>query len=289
MSAKAVSSWSLHRTLGSFRSVDPVSADRAAARPTEPSSGLTLLDLPAELRRRGFDTLQLVHFHVPSRDPGYLDELRAALADASITLDAVLVDDGDLVDPADSDAHEAWISGWLDDAARLGARRARVIAGKQAPTPDRIRESGRRLARLASAHPDLRVVTENWLALTPDAMSVHQLLDAAGGSVGLLIDLANWKGDDHGEQLASIAPLAETSHAKCHFGPAGPDEDDYRRTLGLLRDAGFSGPLALVYDGPDPDEWARLEWEHEVTRSVFGGVPGGDRDGSFSSGRRGAA
>jgi sugar phosphate isomerase/epimerase len=270
MSAKAVSTWSLHRTLGSFRSIDPVSADRAAGRTTSPTCGLPLLDLPAELHRRGFDAVQLVHFHVPTRDPGYLDELRSALAAASVTLDAVLVDDGDLVDPQDADTQEEWISGWLEDAARLGARRARVVAGKASPTPERICASGRRLARLASWHPEVRVVTENWLALTPDASSVHQLLEAADGSVGLLIDLANWKGEDRYRQLASIAPLAETSHAKCHFDTAGPDADDYRRTLQVLRDAGFSGPLALVYDGPDADEWAALEWEHGITRSVFG-------------------
>jgi sugar phosphate isomerase/epimerase len=269
MSAKAVSTWSLHRTLGSFRSVDPVSADRPPAHAIPPSNGLPLLDLPAELGRRGFDAVQLVHFHVPTRDASYLDELRAALAEASVTLDAVLVDDGDLVHPEDAETQEAWISGWLDDAARLGAQRARVIAGKASPTPERIRASGRRLAGLASRHPEVRVVTENWLALTPDAASVHQLLDAAEGSVGLLVDLANWKGDDRYQQLASIAPLAETSHAKCHFGTTGPDADDYRRTLEVLRDAGFSGPLALVYDGPDPDEWTALEWEHDMTRSIF--------------------
>lgn len=214
--------------------------------------------------------MQLVHFHVPSREPGYLNELRGALADASVTLEAVLIDDGDLTHPEQAGAHEAWVAGWLDDAVRLRARRARVIAGRQPPTAGAIRDSGTRLARLAGTHPDVRVLTENWLELTPDAARVRQVLEAAEGAVGLLIDLANWRGSDRYRELAGIAALAETSHAKCHFGPAGPDAGDYRRTLGLLRDAGFQGPLGLVYDGPDPDEWAGLAWEYEVTRAVFG-------------------
>lgn len=266
---KAVSTWSLHRTLGSFFADDPVSADRTAAKPTKPDSGLPLIELPAELRERGYDTVQICHFHLPTRDPAYLSDLRAALADAQITLDAVLVDDGDLSDPAVADEHHAWIDGWLEDAAALGARRARIVAGKQPPTAERLSESGRRLARLAADHPEIRVVTENWMALLCNSASVHSVLMPTEGMVGLLIDLGNWTGSDKYAELASIAPLAETCHAKCRFGVDGPDAEDYRRSLQVLRDAAFDGPLALIYDGPSDDEWAALEVEHAITGEVF--------------------
>jgi hypothetical protein len=48
------------------------------------------------------------------------------------------------------------------------------------------------------------------------------------------------------------------------------DLDEYRTCLTVLADAGYDGPLALVHDGPDPDEWGRLEDAHAVVRSVFG-------------------
>lgn len=265
---KAVSSWSLHRTLGSYMSGDR--ADGGADGLAKPESGMALLDLPAELRRRGYDTVQICHFHLPSREESYLTELRSALEAAGIRLDAVLVDDGDLTHPTDADAHQAWIDGWLDTTATLGAHRARVIAGKQQPSPERLRDSGRRLAKLASDHPDVRVVTENWFDLTAGPSEVHAILDAADGQVGLLIDLGNWKGPDKYDNLAAVAPRAETCHAKCHFGTDGPDEADFGRTLGVLREADFTGPLALVYDGADADEWACLEQQDAIASAVFG-------------------
>jgi sugar phosphate isomerase/epimerase len=264
---KAVSSWSLHRTLGSYMSGD--GPDRGAGSLARPESGMALLDLPAELRRRGYDTVQICHFHLPSREESYLGELRSALEAAEVALDAVLVDDGDLTHPTDADAHQAWIDGWLDITATLGAHRARVIAGKQQPSPERLSDSGRRLAKLAGDHPDVRVVTENWFDLTAGPSEVHTILDAADGQVGLLIDLGNWKGSDKYDNLAAVAPRAETCHAKCHFSADGPDHADFRRTLGVLREAEFTGPLALVYDGPEADEWACLEQEDAIAAAVF--------------------
>ncbi|HYH12429.1 MAG TPA: hypothetical protein VD789_08765 [Thermomicrobiales bacterium] len=237
--------------------------------PPASADGLPLLELPAELQRHGYQTLQLVHFHIPSRERAYLDGLRAALDESGVTLDALLIDDGDLTSQ-DADAAEAWIGEWLDAATVLGARRARVGAGKADPTPETIRGSAERLARLAATHPDIRVVTENWWAMLPDADAVHSLLEATEDSVGLLIDLGNWSGPDKYEQLARIAPLAETCHAKCRFSESGPDRQDYMKSLQILNDAAFDGPLALIYDGPDDDEWACLDIEFEIVSEVFG-------------------
>ncbi len=234
------------------------------------ADGLSLLELPAELRAHGFETLQIVHFHLPSRDQAYLNELRAALDASGVTLDALLIDDGDLASPDGADAAEAWIGEWLDTAIALGAKRARVGAGKADPSPDTIRASATRLARLAASQPDIRVVTENWWAMLPDADAVLALLQETGDSVGLLIDLGNWSGPDKYEGLARIAPLAETCHTKCKFSASGPDCEDFRRSLQVLADAGFDGPLALVYDGPDDDEWTCLDIEYGIVTEVFG-------------------
>ncbi len=247
----AISTWSLNRTL----------------------RAMELVDIPAELHRRGFDAVQFCHFDLPSRDSGYLSELRSSLDEADITLDALLIDDGDLTDPSDADGQQAWIGAWLDTAVELGADKARVIAGKSTPTPERLAASGRRLVRLAADHPEIRVVTENWLGLMPTAANVRTVLDPADHQVGLLIDLGNWTGADKYDELAAIADLAETCHAKCHADADGLHTDDFRRSLNVLKAAGYAGPLALVYDGPDDDEWAHLEQELAVAHDVFDTAP----------------
>lgn len=264
----AVSTWSLHRSLGSFYRDSPDEPRDGVAEPRWGPERLSLLDLPAELGRRGYAALQICHFHLPSRDPGYLAELRGSLDDSSVELDALLIDDGDLTHPTDADRHEAWVSGWVETAQALGAVKARVVAGRQVPTPERLVQSATRLARLAGRHPEIRLVTENWLELLPTAAEVHAVLERTEGRVGLCLDFGNWTGPGKYDELASVADYTETCHAKCGFTTAGPDSADFTRCLELLRDTGYTGPLALIYDGPDGDEWAGLAAERRIAQSV---------------------
>lgn len=264
MVEKAVSTWSLHRTLGR---PEGEGSDVDSTASTVPGA-MSLLELPSALRARGYDTVQILYPHLESREPAYLAELRAALDASSITLEAMLVGAGDLTGP-DADAAEARIGEWLDVAAVLGARRARTAAGKADPTPETIRASAARLRRLAEQHPEVRLVTENWWGMLPDADAVLALLEETGDAVGFLIDLDNWRAPGKYEELARVAPLAETCHAKCRFTESGPDVEDYRRSLQVLKDAGYDGPLALIYDGPDDDEWGCLDIEYGIVEDVF--------------------
>lgn len=267
---RTVSTWSLHRTLGRFVGPDSATLGGPFMDSAAEPNGVALLDLPRQLQAHGYEAVQIVHFHLPSTDPAYLAQLRAALSDAGIELDTLLIDDGDLTDPVNADRTEAWISDWLDVAVALGATRARVVAGQTEPTPERLQESAHRLVRLAEAHPGVRIVTENWKSLLPDGATVQELLRQTGDPVGLLIDLGNWSGVDKFDELALIAPIAETCHAKCRFIDGTPDTEDFRHGLQVLKDAGYDGPLALIYDGSDDDEWAQLDVEQEIVRSVFG-------------------
>ena len=264
----AVSSWSLHRAIGLTWWETPAApaVEKAAYGP----GTMAVLDLPAAVARHGIRLLQLCNFHVASRDKSWLSEFRSALADAGVTLSMLLIDDGDITHPTDHDRDVAWVGGWIDTAAILGARSARVIAGKQKPTPDRLRLSADGLTMLArrGKAEGVRIVTENWFDLLSGPAEVEFVLDTVGENLGLLADFGNWKGPSKYADLARITPRAEDTHAKASFsGPGKLDGDDYSKCLAAAVAANYAGPYTLIYDGPD--EWAGIATERRFVEDYF--------------------
>ena len=266
----SVSTWALHRTLGVTWWDTPEQPTKRRAETYGPGS-VSLLDVPARLAAMGIGTMELCHFHLPTRDAAYLGELRAALAAADVRLFSLLIDAGDITHPEHAERDLAWIAGWIEVAETLGAERARVIAGKQEPDPATLRRSRDGLARLAerTAPRGVRVMTENWQALLSGPEHVHALLDGLNGTVGLCLDWGNWSGPTRYADLAAVAPRAESCHAKTRFvGPGAIDRDDLRRCLGLMQAAGFAGPYTLVDAGPGDDEWAGLALQQKAFSSA---------------------
>ena len=261
----AVSSYSLHRTLGAmYRDVPGDDGTRPCLRP---QGALSLLDLPAALAAHGYHTLEISHPHLPSRETGYLSELRAAMSDAGVSLLSVLIETGDLTDPIHGVRDRDWMSRWIETAGLLGAQRARVIAGHAPYTPENLERSRAALHTLAQhgqAH-GVRVTVENWFDLLATPSAVCTLLDSLEGEVGFNLDFGNWEGPTKYADLATVFPYAETCHAKCAFlSEYVPDTEDYVRCLGLAQESGFSGPYTLIYDASGPDEWRGLDIERAM-------------------------
>lgn len=260
----SVSSWSLHRTLGKpgFYGVgEAIPAD------THGRGRVDLLGLPAALAEQGFGTFELCHFHLPQTDAAYLQKLRGAIDEAGVELFSLLVDAGDIVHPDEGERDLDWVANWLEIAQVLGSRCMRVIAGKQPPTAPNIDLAVARLKPLAgrAQAAGVRLMTENWFALTDQPGPLRQVLEGLEGQVGLCLDYGNWQGDDKYGRLGQVADLAESCHAKPQFGSDGAlQAADFERCLELTQAAGFGGPFTLIYDGPGDDEWAGLAAEKAV-------------------------
>lgn len=265
----AVSTWSLHRLLGTTYPHDLTTADVGPEQETYGEGTESLLGLPSALANQGYHRMEIVSFHMRSRDPVYLGELRDQLDTCDVTLQTLLIDAGDITHPVDGPRDEAWIAGWIETANALGAEHVRVIAGKQPPTPETLDRSVAALKRLAAtnAGSGMRLVTENWFDLLSAPQHVHDLLDRLEGQVGLLADFGNWSGPDKHEQLRSILGRAELSHAKAQFQNGTLNEADYGMCIQVAEESGYSGPYTLIFDAEKPDEWHGLALERDFILS----------------------
>ena len=267
----SVSTWSLHRQLGRPDFYGPEEGKQIPV-PTHGRGELSLLELPARVAEFGINTLELCHFHIPSLDKGYLNELRGALEAADVELFSLLIDHGDITHSEYADRDLVWIGEWIEIAGMLGATCARAIAGKAAPSAETLETSRNGLQKLAERAEanGVRLMTENWFSVLSTPENVLTLLDRLDGEVGLCLDFGNWKGDTKYADFEAIAPRAESCHTKAHFlAPGEMDKDDYIRCLDLTQDAGFSGPHTLIYDGPGDDEWEGLSIESDVVQSYL--------------------
>src|SRR5690554_4870139 len=125
----AVSTWSLHRLLGTTYPHDLTSNDVGQMQETYGEGDESLLGLPSVLANHGYHRLEIVSFHLRSRDPIYLGELRDQLKIADVTLQTLLIDAGDISHPEHGERDQAWIASWIEIANELGAQNARIIAG----------------------------------------------------------------------------------------------------------------------------------------------------------------
>ncbi|QYO77250.1 sugar phosphate isomerase/epimerase family protein [Devosia salina] len=265
----AISTWSLHHLLGTIYPHDLTTDAVGEGNDRYGEGEESLLGLPSVLANHGYHRLEIVSFHLRSRDPVYLGELRDQLHVSGVTLQTLLIDDGDMTDPVHGERDTRWIAGWVDVANALGAENARIIAGKQKPTPETIARSaaGFRTLLAANAGSPLRLFTENWFDLLSTPAAVHELLDRLDGQVGLLADFGNWTGPDKYEGLKSIFPRAELCHAKASFADGQMDEADYGLCVGVAEEAGYTGPYTLIFDADHPSEWHGLSQERDFILS----------------------
>jgi sugar phosphate isomerase/epimerase len=245
--------------------MNPIAVSTWSVDPYLSAGSLTLETLPAELARRGYNRAEICHFHLASAEPAYLASIRGAFREAGVMIQTLLIDDGDITDPKTRDRDIAWIEGWIAAAAALGAEHARVIAGKSAPSPEALAlsvDALKRLSKLGEKH-GVRIVTENWFALTASPRELHHILDSVGDGLGVLADMGNWDGQSKYSDLSSIFARAELCHAKCHFGEGlDMDREDYGNCIAAALEAGYAGPFTLVFESPG-EPWRGIEMERE--------------------------
>lgn len=265
MSYLSVSTWSLHRLLGPLRWTqwDGQSGAHVIREETQPEA-FTLLELPALAAGRGYKAVEVCHFHFPSTEAAYLADLNRAFKSAGVSFDTLLLDYGDLTstDEVRRRADIELAKRWVDIAAAAGAKQIRIVAGEAQPgDAEALRRSAEGLTELASyaSGTGVRIISENFKALTSTGKSCAALLEQSGSEVGFITDFGNFKEPDKYGEFGLILPRSVSVHAKAHYDAQGmPDEPEFRKCLDTVGPSGFDGAFVLIYDGPG-DMWEGLE------------------------------
>jgi sugar phosphate isomerase/epimerase len=272
----AVSTWSLHRALGKPFGDGPDPAHPQVPERTLGLPVLTLHRLPKELAKRGYHRVELCHFHLAFSDmPSYFLSIRSAFEEAGVVIQTMLIDDGDLSNASTHKRDLKWIESWIKAAGLLGAKNARVIAGKQPPSPATLDLAidGLRCCAAAGRKAGVRIVTENWFDLLASPAEVNYVLDALDGEVGFLADTGNWRGPTKYADLEAIFARAELCHAKAYFtadpkGGPSLEARDFGHSMDAAARANYRGPYTLIFDS-EGDEWAGLAAERQFILDHF--------------------
>jgi sugar phosphate isomerase/epimerase len=161
---------------------------------------------------------------------------------------------------ADSDKVKADLAHtrrWIDYYALIGAPVIRVFAGNQVAgeaLPRTLERCAKNLSLACEYAADKGVILalENHggvTAFAQDLLSIVQQVDSP--ALGINFDSGNFRStDDPYAELEKIAPYAVNAQIKTEVAPQGVKEEaDLARIVSILRNAGYSGWLALEFEG----------------------------------------
>lgn len=152
---------------------------------------------------------------------------------------------------------------WVDHYAKLGAPVIRIFAGnlpKDANLDQTLTHCARtcELACQYAASKGVVLALENHGGVTAKAEGLLQIVRQVQSThFGVNFDSGNFRSTaDPYEELAMIAPYAVNAQIKVEMFPNGQKaETDLARVLSILKDAGYSGWVALEYEAAeDPRE-----------------------------------
>lgn len=293
-----VSSYSLHRCLGPIRGMFRGPDGQKQPFVWDQPQTMSLLEFPQQVREQlGLDAIEICQFHLPERTPEYIDQLKQAMAEAGVRLINMPIDVGNISDANETYREEdlAEIESWMRVAAELGSRMVRVnasapLSGAELAPLEVTIASFRRLAATAESL-GLQLLLENHGGITLDPEVIVAIAEAVGPDhLKILVDIGNFEplisrqmAIMQGQQppevdpeplyasIARIAPYAGLTHAKTHeFDEQGrPLHLDVVRALRVVRDAGFTGPISIEYEGDTGDPWESTRRTKALVEQAF--------------------
>lgn len=174
------------------------------------------------------------------------------------------------------DADIAHAKKWIDRYALLGVATIRIFAGKLPkgaelePTLKHCAEVTQQVSEYAASR-GIILALENHGGVTATADGLLGIVkQVESEALAINFDSANFKSSaDPYAELAAIAPYAVNAQIKVEIFPNGKREEaDLERILNILREAGYSGWVALEYEAAEEPKVAIPRWIDKLKKIV---------------------
>jgi sugar phosphate isomerase/epimerase len=231
---------------------------------------MDLFDFVTYCREQGLAGAELTSYYFPDDvDDNYLLKLKrhCHLLGVSVSGGAIR-NDFCTTDAAKLAADLEHTRVWIERYHLLGAPAIRIFAGNGNNTED-LSETLARCARncqqaCADAAPrGIFLALENHGGVTAKSSGLLEIVRQVESPVfGVNFDSGNFQStDDPYLELAEIAPYAVNAQIKVEIKQAGASvPTDLKRVIGILKDAGYSGWVALEYESAEEPLEAIPRW-----------------------------
>ncbi len=164
---------------------------------------------------------------------------------------------------------------WIDRALLMGAPCIRVFAGGDAkgdiPAQRRLCVETVRECLDYAAEKGIILAVENHGGIVHDAENLLALVEeVASPWFAVTLDSGNFRTPDPYADIARCVPYAVTVQYKTEVMPGGGPKvpADLKRVIGILREGGYSGYLALEYEAAEPAPVAVPRVLREMRRAI---------------------
>jgi sugar phosphate isomerase/epimerase len=233
-----------------------------------PKKSMDLFDFADLAADMGLDAIEPTSYYFPADvDEAYLRKLRLHAFKLGLDVSGTAVGNNFCVPVGpERDKQLEQMRTWIDRAAAMGAPVIRIFAGNVPKgdsedaalerTVSAIEES---LAYAAQKGVCLGLENHGGITATPaQLLKIVKAVKAPAGNFGINFDSGNFHGDDPYAELAEIAPYAVNAQIKSEISRQGGEKEpaDLARIVQILRDAKYSGYVALEYEAAEDPKTA---------------------------------
>jgi sugar phosphate isomerase/epimerase len=248
-----------------------------------PDKSMDLFDFAGLAADMGLDAIEPTSYYFPENvDDAYLRRLRIHAFRLGLDISGTAIGNNFCLPPGpDRDRQIALTRAWIDRAAVLNAPVIRIFAGN---VPKGGSESEAARMAVAGIHEVLPYAAEKGVTLAlenhggitsrPDQLlGLVKAVEAPAGNFGVNFDSGNFHGEDPYEEMAQIAPYALNVQIKSEVQPKGAPKKlraDFGRIAQILRDAKYSGYVALEYEAAEDPKTAIPAIVEELRSALLG-------------------